>query len=189
MAERYMSGDLRKGVVFELDGGVYKVIEFQHVKPGKGPAFVKVKIRNVMNSSVLEKTFNTTERFQGAEIERREMQYLYNDGELYHFMDNSTYEQTPINKEMLEDTLKYLKENMNVTVLSFKGKIFSIEPPTFVELKVTYTEPGFAGNTSGGGQTKPAELETGHKIGVPLFIEIDDVIRVDTRTDEYMERI
>ncbi|MCL2354963.1 MAG: elongation factor P [Oscillospiraceae bacterium] len=185
----YMAGELRNGVTFEMDNTAYRVIEFQHVKPGKGPAFVRTKIKNVITGATLEKTFNTSERFPGAQIEKKDVQYLYNDGELYYFMDNQTYEQTPLNKEDLGDTLKYLKENMDVKILLFKEKIFAIEPPMFVELEVTYTEPGFAGNTAGGGQIKPAELETGHKINVPLFINIGDVIKIDTRTDEYMERI
>ena len=178
MAEVYMAGDVRNGTTFELDGSVYKVVEFQHVKPGKGAAFVRTKLKNVITGAVLEKTFNPSEKLQGAEIEKREMQYLYNDGELYYFMDNETY-----------DTLKYIKENMMVKILSFKGNVFAIEPPIFVELEVTYTEPGFAGNTAGAGQTKPAELETGYTINVPLFVNTGDIIRIDTRTGEYMERI
>lgn len=189
MAEVYMAGDVRNGTTFEMDGSVYKVVEFQHVKPGKGAAFVRTKLKNVINGSVLEKTFNPSEKLQGAEIEKREMQYLYNDGELYYFMDNETYDQIPLNVSDLGDTLKYLKENMNVKILSFKGKVFAVEPPIFVELEVTYTEPGFAGNTAGAGQTKPADLETGYKINVPLFVNTGDVIRIDTRTGEYMERI
>ena len=148
MAEVYMAGDIRNGTTFELDGNVFKVVEFQHVKPGKGSAFVRTKLKNVINGSVIEKTFNPSEKLQGAEIEKREMQYLYNDGDLYYFMDNSTYDQIPISEKDLGDTLKYLKENMNVIILSFKGNIFAIEPPTFVELNITYTEPGFAGNTA-----------------------------------------
>ncbi|MCL2382985.1 MAG: elongation factor P [Oscillospiraceae bacterium] len=185
----FMAGDIRNGTTFEMDNSVYRVTEFQHVKPGKGAAFVRTKLKNVITGSALEKTFNPSEKLQGAEIEKKNMQYLYNDGELYHFMDNKTYEQIPLNKEDLGDTLKYLKENMDVTILSFKGKVFTVEPPTFVELEVTYTEPGFAGNTAGAGQTKPAEVETGHSIHVPLFINTGDVIKIDTRTDEYMERI
>ena len=188
MAEVYMAGDVRNGTTFELDGSVYKVVEFQHVKPGKGAAFVRTKLKNVINGSVLEKTFNPSEKLQGAEIEKREMQYLYADGDLYYFMDNETYEQTPLNKSDLGDTLKYLKENMNVKMLSFKGNVFAVEPPIFVELEVKYTEPGFSGNTSTGA-TKPAELETGYSINVPLFVNTGDVIRIDTRTGEYMERI
>ena len=183
MAEVYMAGDVRNGTTFELEGSVFKVVEFQHVKPGKGAAFVRTKLKNVITGAVLEKTFNPSEKLQGAEIEKKEMQYLYDDGELYYFMDNETYDQLPLNKEDLGDTLKYLKENMIVKILSFKGKVFAVEPPIFVELKVTYTE------TAGAGQTKPAELETGYTINVPLFVNTDDVIRIDTRTGEYMERI
>ena len=189
MAEVYMAGDVRNGTTFELEGSVYKVVEFQHVKPGKGAAFVRTKLKNVINGSVLEKTFNPSEKLQGAEIEKKEMQYLYNDGELYYFMDNETYDQIPLNKEDLGDNLKYLKENMVVKMLSFKGSVFAVEPPMFVELEITYTEPGFAGNTAGAGQTKPATLETGATINVPLFVNTGDVIRIDTRTGEYMERI
>ena len=189
MAEVYMAGDVRNGTTFELDGSVFKVVEFQHVKPGKGAAFVRTKLKNVITGAVLERTFNPSEKLQGAEIEKKEMQYLYNDDDLYYFMDNETYEQLPLNKEELGDTLKYLKDNMLVKVLSFKGKVFAVEPPIFVELEIKYTEPGFAGNTAGAGQTKPAELETGYKINVPLFVNTGDVIRIDTRTGEYMERI
>ena len=188
MAEVYMAGDIRNGTTFELEGSVYKVVEFQHVKPGKGAAFVRTKLKNVINGSVLERTFNPSEKLQGAEIEKREMQYLYADGDLYYFMDNETYEQIPLNKSDLGDTLKYLKENMNVKILSFKGNVFAIEPPIFVELEIKYTEPGFSGNTSTGA-TKPAELETGYSINVPLFVNTGDIIRIDTRTGEYMERI
>lgn len=189
MATVYMAGDIRNGTTFELEGAVYKVIEFQHVKPGKGAAFVRTKLKNVINGTVIEKTFNPSEKLRGAEIEKKEMQYLYNDGELYYFMDNETYDQIPINKSNLENTLKYLKENMLVKILSFKGNIFAVEPPLFVELEVTYTEPGFAGNTAGAGQTKPAKLETGYSINVPLFINTGDIVRIDTRTGQYMERI
>ena len=188
MAEVYMAGDVRNGTTFELDNSVYKVVEFQHVKPGKGAAFVRTKLKNVITGAVLEKTFNPSEKLQGAEIEKREMQYLYNDGDLYYFMDNETYEQLPLNKEDLGDMLKFLKENMNVKILSFKGKVFAIEPPLFVELEITYTEPGFSGNTSTNA-TKPATLETGATINVPLFVNTGDKIRIDTRTGEYMERI
>ena len=188
MAEVYMAGDVRNGTTFELEGSVFKVVEFQHVKPGKGAAFVRTKLKNVINGSVLERTFNPSEKLQGAEIEKKEMQYLYADGDLYYFMDNETYEQTPLNKSDLGDTLKYLKENMNVKILSFKGNVFAVEPPIFVELEVKYTEPGFSGNTSTGA-TKPAELETGYSINVPLFVNTGDIIRIDTRTGEYMERI
>ena len=188
MAAVYSAGDFRNGTTFEMDNGVYKVVEFQHVKPGKGAAFVRTKLKNVITGAVLEETFNPSEKLQGAEIEKREMQYLYNDGDLYYFMDNETYEQMPLNKEQLGDSLKYIKENMSVKILSFKGKVFSVEPPMFVELEVTYAEPGFSGNTTTT-SGKPATLENGFEISVPLFINIGDVIKIDTRTGEYMERV
>jgi elongation factor P len=188
MAEVYMAGDLRNGTTFELDSNVFKVVEFQHVKPGKGAAFVRVKMKNVVTGAVIERTFNPSEKLQGAEVEKREMQYLYNDGELYYFMDNTTYEQIPLNAEQMGDALKYIKENMNVTMLSIKGKVFNVEPPMFVELEVTYTEPGFSGNTTTT-SGKPATLENGLEISVPLFVNIGDVIRIDTRTGQYMERL
>ena len=188
MAEVYMAGDVRNGTTFELDGSVYKVVEFQHVKPGKGAAFVRTKLKNVINGSVLEKTFNPSEKLQGADIEKREMQYLYADGDLYYFMDNETYDQIPLNKSALGDMLKFLKENMMVKTLAFKGKIFAIEPPMFVELEVTYTEPGFAGNTTTT-SGKPATLENGYELTVPMFVNIGDVVRIDTRTGEYMDRV
>ena len=183
----YSAGDFRNGTTFEMEGNVYRVVEFQHVKPGKGSAFVRTKIKNVITGSVLEKTFNPSEKFPSAEIDKREMQYLYEDG-LYYFMDNETYEQIPLNKEQIGESLKYLKENMNVKILSYKGNVFSIEPPMFIELAVTYTEPGFAGNTATT-SGKPATLENGLEINVPMFINIGDVIKIDTRTGEYMERI
>ena len=188
MAEVYMAGDLRNGTTFELDNSVFRVVEFQHVKPGKGAAFVRTKIKNVITGAVLERTFNPSEKLQGAEIEKKEMQYLYSDGDLYYFMDNETYEQLPLNAEQLGDSLKYIKENMNVKILSFKEKVFAVEPPMFVELEVTYTEPGFAGNTTTT-SGKPATLENGLEISVPMFINIGDVIKIDTRTGEYMERV
>ena len=188
MATVYSAGDFRNGTTFEMDGNVYRVVEFQHVKPGKGSAFVRTKIKNVITGSVLEKTFNPSEKYPSAEIEKKEMQYLYADGDLYYFMDYETYEQMPLNKEQLGDSLKYLKENMNVKVLSYKGKVFSIEPPMFIELEVTYTEPGFAGNTTTT-SGKPAKLENGLEITVPMFINIGDVIKIDTRTGEYLERV
>ena len=188
MAEVYMAGDLRNGTTFELDSNVFKVVEFQHVKPGKGAAFVRVKMKNVVTGAVIERPFNPSEKLQGAEIEKREMQYLYNDGELYYFMDNNTYEQIPLNKEQIGDALKYIKENMNVTIQSIKGKVFNVEPPMFVELEVTYTEPGFSGNTTTT-SGKPAKLENGLEISVPLFVNIGDIIRIDTRTGLYMERL
>ena len=188
MADVYMAGDLRNGTTFELDSNVFRVVEFQHVKPGKGAAFVRVKMKNVITGAVLERTFNPSEKLQGAEIEKREMQYLYNDGELYYFMDNENYEQIPLNEDQLGEALKYIKENMNVTTLAFKGKVFNVEPPMFVELEVTYTEPGFSGNTTTT-SGKPATLENGLEISVPLFVNIGDKIRIDTRTGQYMERL
>ena len=188
MAAVYMAGDFRNGTTFEMEGNVYKVVEFQHVKPGKGAAFVRTKLKNVISGAVLEKTFNPSDKYPGAEIEKKSMQYLYNDSGIYYFMDNETYDQLPLNEEQIGDCLKYLKENTVVTILSFKGKVFAVEPPMFVELEVTYTEPGFAGNTTTS-SGKPAKLETGHEISVPLFINIGDIIRIDTRTDEYMERV
>ncbi len=180
--------DIKNGMTIIIDGNLCTIQEFQHVKPGKGAAFVRTKLKNVITGSVLEKTFNPSEKLQGAEIEKREMQYLYNDGGLYYLMDNETYEQIPFNEEQLGDALKYIKENMNVTVLSFKGKVFNVEPPMFVELEVTYTEPGFKGNTSTGA-LKPATTPTRYQVNVPLFVEIGDKIRIDTRTGEYMERV
>ena len=188
MAAVYSAGDFRNGTTFEMDGNVFRVVEFQHVKPGKGAAFVRTKLRNVISGAVIEKTFNPSDKYPAAEIEKQNMQYLYNDGGLYYFMDNATYEQTPLNEEQLGDCLKYLKENTEVTILSFKGKVFAVEPPIFVELEVTYTEPGFAGNTTTT-SGKPATLETGLELQVPMFVNIGDVLRIDTRTCEYMERV
>ena len=181
------AGDFRNGVTFEMDGNVYQIIEFQHDKPGKGAAFVRTKIRNVIVGSVVEKTFNPTEKFPTAYVERKEMEYSYEDGGLYYFMVQETYELIPVNKEELGDNFKFVKENMICKILSYKGKVFGVEPPTFVELEVTHTEPGFAGNTATNA-TKPATLETGAEIRVPLFINEGDMIRIDTRTGEYMER-
>ena len=188
IAAVYSAGDFRNGTTFEMEGNVYRVVEFQHVKPGKGAAFVRTKLKNVITGAVLEKTFNPSDKFPGAEIEKKVMQYLYNDGDLYYFMDNETYDQMPLNKEQLGDCLKYLKENTEVTILSFKGSVFAVEPPTFVELEVTYTEPGFSGNTTTT-SGKPATLETGLELQVPLFVNIGDVLKIDTRTCEYMERV
>ncbi len=181
------AGDFRNGLTFDMDGNVFQIVEFQHVKPGKGAAFVRTKIKNVITGAVVEKTFNPTEKFPTAYIERKEMQYLYNDGDLYYFMDNESYETVPINKDQLSDNFKFVTENTNVKILSYKGKVFGIEPPFFMELKVTETDPGFKGDTATNA-TKPAILETGAEIKVPLFIEEGDMIRVDTRTGEYMER-
>ena len=181
------AGDFRNGVTFEMDGNVYQIIEFQHVKPGKGAAFVRTKIKNVIAGSVVEKTFNPTEKFPTAFIERKDMEYSYNDGDLYYFMDPETYELVPINASDLSDNFTFVKENMVCKVLSYKGKVFGVEPPTFVTLQVTKTEPGFKGDTATNA-TKPATLETGAEIKVPLFIDEGEMINVDTRSGEYMSR-
>lgn len=181
------AGEFRNGITFELEGNVFQIVEFQHVKPGKGAAFVRTKLKNVITGAVVEKTFRPTEKMPKAHIERKDYEYLYTDGELYYFMDQETFEQMPLNAEALGDSLKFVKENMVVKVLSYKGNVFGVEPPTFVELEVTETEPGFKGDTSTGA-TKPAVVETGAQISVPLFINQGDIIRIDTRTGEYMER-
>ena len=183
-----IAGDFRNGVTFEMDGAVMQVIEFQHVKPGKGAAFVRTKLRNVITGAVVEKTFNPSDKYPPAYVERKEMQYLYSDGELYYFMDMETFDQLPINKEILSDAFKFVKENDMVKVASYKGNVFSVEAPMFVELAVTETEPGFKGDTATGA-SKPATLETGAEIKVPLFVDIGDVIKIDTRTGEYLERV
>ena len=164
------------------------IVDFQHVKPGKGAAFVRTKIKNVMTGSVLERTFNPTEKYPKAMVERKEMQYLYSDGELYYFMDTETFDQLPLNHDKVEEAIQYITENMNVTIKFFKGEPFSVEAPNFVELTVAETEPGFKGDTATAGN-KPAILETGAKVMVPLFISEGEKIRVDTRTGEYMERV
>ena len=181
------AGDFRNGVTFDMDGNVYQIIEFQHVKPGKGAAFVRTKIRNVITGAVVERTFSPDEKYPTAFVERKDMEYLYNDGDLYYFMDNETYEQAPINSSILGDSFKFVKENMVCKVLSYKGDVFGVEPPNFVELEVTHTEPGVKGNTATN-TLKPATLETGAEVRVPLFINEGDKIRIDTRTGEYMER-
>ena len=181
------AGDFRNGVTFEEDGNVLQIVEFQHVKPGKGAAFVRTKVKNIKTGSVIEKTYRPTDKFPKAHIERKDMQYSYNDGGLYYFMDQETFEMLPVNESQIGDTLKFVKENDFVKILSHNGAVFGIEPPTFVELEVTDTEPGVAGNTAQGA-TKPATLETGVAINVPLFINIGDVLRIDTRTGQYMER-
>ena len=182
------AGDFRNGMTFEEDGNVMQIIEFQHVKPGKGAAFVRTKVRNVITGSVVEKTYNPTAKFPTAYVERKDMEYTYSDGELYHFMDSETYEGIPVNASDVGDNFKFVKENMVCKVLSYKGKVFGVEPPNFVELQITQTDPGFAGNTATNA-TKPATLETGAEIRVPLFINEGEVIRIDTRTGEYMERV
>ncbi|MGE5328819.1 MAG: elongation factor P [Deltaproteobacteria bacterium] len=182
------AGEFRNGVTFELDGQVFRIVEFQHVKPGKGAAFVRTKLKNVITGGVVERTFNPSEKMPKAQIERRDMQYLYNDGGLYYFMDTESYEQIPLNMEQFGDALKFVKENMMVKILSYKGNVFGVEPPTFVELEITHTEPGFKGDTATGGN-KPATVETGAVIQVPLFVEIGNVIKIDTRTETYIERV
>ncbi len=182
-----IAGDFKNGVTFEMDGKVVQVIEFQHVKPGKGAAFVRTKLRDVINGSVIEKTFSPTDKFPPAHIERKDMQYMYNDGDLYYFMDMESYEQIPVGHDLLDDNFKFVKEEMMCRINSYKGSVFSVEPPMFVELAITDTEPGFKGDTATG-TTKPATLETGAVIKVPLFIDNGTVIRIDTRTGEYLER-
>jgi elongation factor P len=182
------AGDFRKGITFELDGDVYQVIDFQHVKPGKGAAFVRTKIKSVLSGGTKEVTFNPTERFEKATIETKEMQYLYNDGELYYFMDVETYEQLPLNKDAVEEAMQYLRENDTATIRFYQGNAFEVQPPNFVELVVTESEPGIKGDTSSGA-TKPATVETGVTINVPLFVNIGDKIKIDTRSGEYLSRV
>lgn len=181
------AGDFKNGVTFEMDGQVYQIVEFQHVKPGKGAAFVRAKIKNVIQGSVVERTFNPTEKFPTAFIERKDMVYSYNDSGLYYFMDQETFDMIPVAEADLSDNFKFVKENDICRILSYKGNVFGVEPPTFVTLEVTKTDPGFKGNTATN-TLKPATLETGAEIRVPLFINEGDKIRVDTRTCEYMER-
>lgn len=181
------AGDFRNGVTFEEDGNVLQVVEFQHVKPGKGAAFVRTKVKNVITGSVVEKSYNPTAKFPTAYIERKEMVYSYNDDGLYYFMDQETFDMVPVNGSDLSDNFKFVKENDICRILSYKGKVFDVEPPTFVVLEVTKTEPGIKGNTATN-TLKPATVETGAEIRVPLFINEGDKIRVDTRTCEYMER-
>ena len=182
-----VAGDFKNGVTFEMDGNVLQVIEFQHVKPGKGAAFVRTKLRNVITGAVTERTFSPTDKFENAYVERKEMQYLYNDGDLYYFMDQETYDMVPLNRDMLGDAFRFVKENTMCMILSIKGNVFGVEPPNFVDLEVTETEPGLAGNTATN-TLKPATLETGAEIKVPLFINIGDKIQIDTRTGEYIGR-
>jgi elongation factor P len=183
-----VAGDFKNGVTFELDNNIFQVVEFQHVKPGKGAAFVRCKLKNIVTGATVERTFNPTDKMPKAHIERKDMQYLYKDEDLYYFMDVQSYEQIPINKETIGDTLALVKENEVVRILSHKGNVFGIEPPTFVELEVTETDPGFKGDTTTGAN-KPATVETGYVVKVPLFVNIGDIIRIDTRTNEYMERV
>jgi len=181
------ASDFRNGVTFEMDGKVMQVVEFQHVKPGKGAAFVRTKMKNVITGAVVETSFNPSEKFESAFVDRKSMEYSYADGDLYYFMDSESYELLPIDKSVLSDGFKFVKENMVCTVSSYKGKVFAVEPPNFVELVISETDPGFAGNTATNA-TKPATLETGAEIKVPLFIEPGERIKIDTRTGEYLER-
>ena len=182
-----VAGDFKNGITFDMDGAVFQVIEFQHVKPGKGAAFVRTKIKNVVTGSVIERTFSPTDKFENAYIERKDMQYSYNDGDLYYFMDQETFDMLPLNSDKLPDNFKFVKEEMVCKIISYKGNVFGVEPPTFVELAVASTEPGFAGNTATGAM-KNAVLETGAEIKVPLFINEGEVLKIDTRTGEYLAR-
>lgn len=182
------AGDFRNGITLEIDGAVFQIIEFQHVKPGKGAAFVRTKIKNVMTGSVVERTFRPTEKFPAARIDRVDMQYLYADGDLFNFMNMDNYEQMNLNAETVGDALKFVKENDVCKVCSYNGKVFSVEPPLFVELEITDTEPGFKGDTAQGA-TKPATVETGAVVYVPLFVDNGDKIKIDTRTGEYLSRV
>ena len=185
--EVVIAGDFRNGVTFEMEGKVVQVLEFQHVKPGKGAAFVRTKLKDVINGAVIEKTFNPTDKFEGAYIERRDMEYLYTDGDLYYFMDPETYEQMPLNAEKLGDNFKFVKENTVCKIVSYKGNVFSVEPPVFVTLEVTDTEPGVRGDTATN-VTNAATLETGAVVRVPIFVNTGDLVRIDTRVGEYLER-
>ena len=182
------AGDFKNGVTIEYDGKVCQIVEFQHVKPGKGAAFVRTKLKDIVNGGVVETSFRPTEKFPQAHIERKDMQYLYSDGDLYNFMDVETYDQIALSKEDIGDALKFVKENEMVKVCSHKGNVFAVEPPLFVELEITDTEPGFKGDTATGA-TKPATVETGATVYVPLFVEQNDVIKIDTRTREYLSRV
>lgn len=182
------AGEIRNGNTFEYEGIVYQVLEFQHVKPGKGAAFVRTKLKDVIGGGVVEKTFRPTEKLEDAFVERNDMVYSYQDGDLYYFMDNETYEQLPVGKDVVGDALKFVKENEVCKICSYKGKVFSVEPPTFVELAIIDTEPGFKGDTATGA-TKPATVETGAVIKVPLFIDNGEVVKIDTRTEEYLSRV
>ncbi|MGI6003928.1 MAG: elongation factor P [Christensenellales bacterium] len=182
------AGEFRKGITIDMDGQVFVIVDFQHVKPGKGAAFVRAKIKNVMSGGVLERTFNPAERFPRARIESKEMEYLYNDGDLYYFMDTETYEQLPLNREIVAEAMNFVRENSPVTIRFYQDNPFSVEAPNFVELEVTDAEPGIKGDTASN-VTKGATLETGFRLQVPLFVNAGDTIRVDTRTGEYMERV
>ena len=181
------AGEFRNGVTFEMDGQVMQVIEFQHVKPGKGSPFVRTKMKNVITGAVVETSFNPTAKFENAYVERKDMEYSYADGDIYYFMDGETYELVPIDKSNLSDGFRFVKENEVCTVSSYKGSVFSVDAPNFVTLTITETDPGFAGNTATNA-TKPATLETGAEVKVPLFIEPGERIQIDTRTGEYLGR-
>ena len=182
------AGDFKNGITIEIEGNIYQIMEFQHVKPGKGAAFVRTKLKNIISGGVVEKTFRPTEKFENAHIERKDMQYLYQDGDLYNFMDMETYDQIALNSDVVGDALKFVKENETVKICSHNGNVFSVEPPLFVELEITETEPGFKGDTAQGA-TKPAVVETGATVMVPLFVEQGDVLKIDTRTGEYLSRV
>ena len=182
------AGDFRNGVTLEIDGNVYQILEFQHVKPGKGAAFVRTKLKNIINGGVVEKTFRPTEKFPAARIDRVDMQYLYSDGDLFHFMNVETYDQIALNSDDVGDALKFVKENEMVKICSHNGNVFAVEAPLFVELEITDTEPGFKGDTATGA-TKPATVETGAVVYVPLFVETGNKIKIDTRTGEYLSRV
>ena len=182
------AGDFRNGITIEYEGNIYQIMEFQHVKPGKGAAFVRTKLKDIQNGGVIERTFRPTEKLPQARIDRKDMQYLYNDGDMYYFMDTESYEQIQLSSADVGDTMKFVKDNEMVKMMSHDGKIFAVEPPLFVELQVTATEPGVKGNTATGA-TKPATVETGAEVMVPLFVNLDDVIKIDTRTGQYLSRV
>ena len=182
------AGDFRNGITLEIEGNIYQILEFQHVKPGKGAAIVRTKLKNVINGGVVEKTFRPTEKFPAARIDRVDMQYLYSDGDLYNFMNVETFDQIALNSDTIGDALKFVKENEMVKICSVNGNVFAVEPPLFVELEITETEPGFKGDTAQGA-SKPATVETGAVVNVPLFVEIGDKIKIDTRTGEYLSRV
>ena len=182
------AGDFKNGLTVEIEGNIYQILDFQHVKPGKGAAFVRTKLKNIINGGVVEKTFRPTEKFETAHIDRKDMQYLYSDGDLYNFMDMETFDQLAVNADVVGDSLKFVKENETVKVISHQGNVFAIEPPITVELRVIETEPGVKGDTATGA-TKPATVETGAQIMVPLFVNQDDVLKIDTRSGEYLSRV
>ncbi len=182
------AGDFKNGITLEMDGNIVQILEFQHVKPGKGAAFVRTKLKNIISGGVVEKTFRPTEKFPQARIDRVDMQYLYSDGDLFHFMNVETYDQIALNEETIGNALKFVKENEMVKICSHNGNVFAVEPPLFVELEVTETEPGFKGDTAQGA-TKPAIVETGATVYVPLFVETGDKLKIDTRSGEYLSRV